>query len=163
MLSILLLNLGSGRHMDYIMHVLTVDQLSETEVLDFVGHIIYAFQLYIARVSGLAFYWRLSHKHIVMQKYIKIGACFITVATIPQLFLVIFHCLPVTAQWPYGWQAEVNNYKCLSWGLVYTVNSALSLSCDLVLFTIPAALISLLRTNRRSKITLSLVLFPGVL
>ena len=149
--------------MEYIMHVLTVDHLSETEVLDFVGHIIYAVQLYVSRMSGLAFYQRLSDRHETLQKYIKIGGAFITAATLPQLFLIIFHCLPVTSLWPYEWQEEFAHYKCMPWGTIYSTNSALSLVCDFVVFAIPAALIMMLKTSRASKLKLSLILFPGVM
>jgi len=75
----------------------------------------------------------------------------------------LFHCLPVTGLWPYAWQKEINDYKCITWGIVYSVNSSLSLVCDLIIFAIPAVIIKNLHINRRRKIQLSFVLLPGVL
>jgi hypothetical protein len=76
---------------------------------------------------------------------------------------LIFHCKPVTALWPYAWQSEPITYECLSWGLVYSVNSGLSLVCDVLMFVIPAILIKQLHVSMVKKVKLSLVMFPGVL
>lgn len=134
-----------------------------TEVLDWVGHIIYACQLYVCRLSGLAFYHRLSERHNSLLMSIYIGAGFITAAFIPQIFLLVFHCQPVTGLWPYEWQPEFPQYTCMLWGVVHATNSALSVSCDLVLFGIPIAIIYLVRATVKQKLILSAVLLPGVL
>lgn len=78
---------------------------------------------------------------------------------------LIFHCLPVTGYWPYGWQvAESAKYTCLAWGTVYVTNSGLSLVCDVVLFSIPATLIARLqKASKMKKLRLSLLLLPGTL
>lgn len=47
-------------------------------------------------------------------------------------------------------------------GTVYVTNSGLSLVCDLVLFSIPVAMIHLLKLSRGRKIMLAFVLMPGV-
>ncbi len=72
--------------------------------------------------------------------------------------------MPVTGLWPYEWQMpEVDNYTCIEWGIVYTTNSAVSLVSDLIMFLIPAILISTLQITPRAKLNLSAVLFPGVI
>lgn len=47
-------------------------------------------------------------------------------------------------------------------GTVYVTNSGLSLVCDFVIFSIPVAMITLLKLSRSRKIMLAFVLMPGV-
>lgn len=158
-----LIKLGSGRHIEYIQYVLTEKQTNWTESLDFIAHLIYTSALFTCRLSGLTFYYRLCGKHDKLSIVIKCTVVFLIAAYLPQMCLIIFHCSPVTGLWPYAWQPEAANYVCLSWGIVYSVNSALSLVCDVLLFGIPSAMIKSLRVSTRRKIHLSFVLFPGVL
>ncbi|RJE21942.1 hypothetical protein PHISCL_05717 [Aspergillus sclerotialis] len=162
-LSIVLIQMGSGRHIEYIQDVLSMPTVRDTEVVDFAAHIIYTTALLASRLSGLAFYYRLTAMSGKLRNTIIAAACFIFVSYLPQLFLLIFHCRPVTGLWPYDWQHEDTNYRCLSWGLVYAVNSGVSLACDVVMFTIPSILIKRLHVSVKRKIQLSLVMFPGVL
>ncbi|KAH8433767.1 uncharacterized protein LDX57_011401 [Aspergillus melleus] len=162
-LSIILIDLGSGRHMEYIQYVLSMSTVRETEVLDFVAHVLYTTALFFCRLSGLAFYHRLAARSGKLHLAIQIAAVFLLAAYLPQLFLLIFHCRPVTGLWPYPWQQEPVQYTCLSWGLVYSVNSGLSLTCDVLMFIIPAILIKNLHVSMKRKAQLSLVMFPGVL
>ncbi|KAJ5894039.1 hypothetical protein N7495_005730 [Penicillium taxi] len=161
-LSIVLINMGSGRHIEYIQYVLPMSTVRQTEVLDFVAHIFYTTALFFCRLSGLAFYFRITSRSSILNKIIMVAAPFLFAAYLPQLFLLIFHCRPVTGLWPYSWQPEPINYTCLSWGLVYSVNSGISLVCDVMMFAIPAILIKQLHISMRKKIKLSIVMFPGV-
>lgn len=61
-LCIVLIHLGSGRHIEYIQYILTNDQTNLTEVLDFVAHLLYTTALFVCRLSGLAFYRRIVGK-----------------------------------------------------------------------------------------------------
>ncbi|KAJ5612978.1 hypothetical protein N7510_006172 [Penicillium lagena] len=162
-LCIILINLGSGRHIEYIQYVLPMTTVRKTEVLDFVAHILYTTALFTCRLSGLAFYYRLSARSGKLHQAIIVAVPLLLAAYLPQFFLLLFHCRPVTGLWPYGWQHETTDYKCLSWGLVYSVNSGISLACDVLMFIIPAILIKQLHISREKKIKLSLVMFPGVL
>ncbi|EPS32302.1 hypothetical protein POX_d05535 [Penicillium oxalicum] len=162
-LSLILIKLGSGRHIEYIQYVLSMSTVRQTEILDFVAHIFYTTALFLCRLSGLAFYYRISVKQSKLRLVIIVVGVIIFAAYLPQLFLLIFHCLPVTGLWPYGWQIEPVAYKCLSWGLVYSVNSGVSLACDVMMFIIPGILIQMLHTSLRKKIQLSAVMFPGIL
>ncbi|KAJ5098749.1 hypothetical protein N7532_005750, partial [Penicillium argentinense] len=161
-LSIVLINLGSGRHIEYIQYVLSMPTVRQTEVLDFVAHILYTTALFLCRLSGLAFYFRISARSGKLHTSILIAAPFLFAAYLPQLLLLILHCRPVTGLWPYEWQIETTNYKCLSWGLVYSVNSGVSLACDVMMFIIPTILIKQLHVSFKNKIKLSMVMFPGV-
>ena len=162
-LCIWLIFLGSGRHIEYIQYVLQLPTTSLTEVVDFVAHILYTTALFVCRLSGLAFYRRICNGRKKFIIITNIAAGFLFTAYLPQIFLLIFHCLPVTGLWPYGWQPDVNNFVCLQWGVVYVVNSAISLVCDLIMFSIPSMIINSLMLNLKKKILLALVLFPGVL
>lgn len=162
-LCIILIHLGSGRHIEYIQFVLPLNVVRRTEVLDFVAHILYTTALFLCRLSGLAFYYRLAAPGSGLHMAIMIAAPVLFAAYLPQLFLLIFHCKPVTGLWPYGWQHEPITYQCLSWGLVYSVNSGISLPCDVMMFVIPAFMIKKLHVPFKNKVKLSLVMFPGVL
>ncbi len=155
--------MGSGRHFEYIQYVLSRETVRRTEVLDFACHILYTNALLFARFSGLAFYHRVAAPSSKLYHAINAAFIFLSACYLAQLFLLIFHCIPVTGLWPYGWQDDSNDYRCLSWGLVYSVISALSLVCDFVMFTIPAIMIKGLRISLRKKLQLSCVLLPGVL
>ncbi|KAJ5757731.1 uncharacterized protein N7511_006425 [Penicillium nucicola] len=161
-LSIVLINLGSGRHIEYIQYVLSMPTVRQTEVLDFVAHVLYTTALFLCRLSGLAFYYRLTARSTKLHMSILIAGPLLFAAYLPQLFLLIFHCRPVTGLWPYEWQTEPVTYNCLTWGLVYSVNSGLSLACDILMFAIPAFLIKELHVSLEKKIKLSVVMFPGV-
>jgi hypothetical protein len=143
--------------------VLSLPTVRKTEVLDFVAHILYTTALFLCRLSGLAFYFRISARSSKLRLGIMIVTGIITAAYLPQIFLLIFHCKPVTGLWPYEWQSEPITYKCLSWGLVYSVNSGVSLACDVMMFVIPGILIKELHVSFERKIKLSVVMFPGVL
>lgn len=161
-LSIELINLGSGRHFAYIEYVLDVPTVLRTQVLDFVAHIIYTTALLLCRISGLAFYYRVCGLHNNFLIAIKVVFCILVAGFLPQIFLLIFHCKPVTGYWPYGWEPVAPRYTCLQWGIVYSVNSSVSLLCDLLLFGIPIAMLRTLEMSRKRKIQLAGILLPGV-
>ncbi|KAK5116780.1 hypothetical protein LTR62_007454 [Meristemomyces frigidus] len=162
-LSIILIHLGSGRHFTYIEYILDNDTINLTETLDFAAHLIYTTALLVCRLSGLAFYSRITRRHGTLTWSIRAAAVFMVAGYLPQLFLIVFHCLPVTSLWPYAFQPEVNNYTCISWGEVYVTNSTISLVCDLILFTIPATIIHILRVSLKDKLKLVCVVMPGLL
>ncbi|KAM6480687.1 hypothetical protein HDV62DRAFT_102244 [Trichoderma sp. SZMC 28011] len=161
-LSIELINLGSGRHFAFIEYIMDVPTVLRTQVLDFVAHIIYTTALLLCRVSGLAFYQRVCGQHNNFQLAIKIVFGILVAGFLPQIFLLIFHCKPVTGYWPYGWEPVAPRYTCLQWGVVYSVNSSVSLLCDLLLFGIPIAMLRTLEMSRKRKIQLAGILLPGV-
>ncbi|KAL7897349.1 hypothetical protein HDV63DRAFT_392851 [Trichoderma sp. SZMC 28014] len=161
-LSIELINLGSGRHFAYIEYVLDVPTVLQTQVLDFVAHILYTTALLLCRISGLAFYYRVCGLHNNFLIAIKVVFCILVAGFLPQIFLLIFHCKPVTGYWPYGWEPVAPRYTCLQWGLVYSVNSSVSLLCDFLLFGIPIAMLRTLEMSRKRKIQLAGILLPGV-
>jgi hypothetical protein len=45
--------------------------------------------------------------------------------------------------------------------MVYVTNSSLSLICDFVIFTIPVAIISMIKLSKERKVMLAMVLLPG--
>ncbi|CRK42362.1 hypothetical protein BN1723_000773 [Verticillium longisporum] len=162
-LCIKLIQIGSGRHYEYIQHVMTMPVVEQSEVLDFVAHLIYTTSLLVCRISGLAFYHRLCNQHNRFMIAIRVTAGVLVAGYLPQMCLIIFHCLPVTALWPYDWQPGVEKYSCLAWGIVYSVNSVISLFCDFLLFGIPIAMLRMLRMQRKQKIQLACILLPGIL
>jgi len=153
--------MGSGRHYEYIQYVMTLHTVEQSEVLDFVAHLIYTTSLLVCRFSGLAFYHRICSMHRGFRIAIRATAGVITAAYLPQMFLIIFHCLPVTGLWPYDWQPHAERYQCLAWGVVYSVNSAVSLFSDVLLFGIPIAMLRILDMPKKRKVQLGCILLPG--
>ncbi|WDK22804.1 hypothetical protein CGRA01v4_14094 [Colletotrichum graminicola] len=160
---IILINIGSGRHFEFIQFVMTQSILDETEILDFTAHLIYTSALLFCRFSGLAFYHRVCAVHSRFLLAIKGAALFLLASYMTQMLLIVFHCLPVTALWPYAWQTQFTDYKCLPWGFVYGINSAVSLLSDFVLFGIPIAMLRMLDMARKRKIQMACILLPGIL
>ncbi|CEI62626.1 hypothetical protein FVEN_g5155 [Fusarium venenatum] len=161
-LCIELIRLGSGRHFAYIQYVLDMPTVEDTEVLDFIAHIIYTTALLLCRMSGLAFYHRLCAVHDRLRLAIWVVFGILIAGYIPQLLLIIFHCTPVTGLWPYEWQPGFEDYTCLQWGLVYSVNSSVSLICDFLLFGIPIVMLRVLEMPKKRKIQLGCILLPGI-
>jgi len=162
-LSVILINLGSGRHFAYIQYVLDNVIVSRTEALDFWAHLVYTTCLLVCRLSGLAFFSRIADRQKKLTWAIRIVAGVMIALWIPQMALIIFHCIPVTAYWPYAFEVNAEKYQCLQWGIVYVTNSAISLLCDLALFTIPAVIIAQLRISKFDKLKLAGIMMPGLL
>ncbi|KAJ3480238.1 hypothetical protein NLG97_g8118 [Lecanicillium saksenae] len=162
-LCIELIRLGSGRHFAYVENVLDNDTQLLTQLLDFIAHIIYTIALLLCRVSGLAFYYRLCSLHTKFRITIQVVFGVLIAGFLPQILLLIFHCKPVTGYWPYESQPEFKRFTCLQWGLVYSVNSAVSLLCDLLIFGIPIAMLWTLEMSRKKKVQLGSILLPGIL
>lgn len=137
--------------------------MKRTEALDFWAHLVYTTSLLVCRLSGLAFFARVADRNPRLTWAIRITAAFMTALWLPQMALIIFHCIPVTAYWPYPFEPSVDNYQCLQWGVVYVTNSVISLLCDLALFTIPAVIIKKLKIGKSDKIKLASVMMPGLL
>ncbi|KAG7121587.1 hypothetical protein HYQ45_014513 [Verticillium longisporum] len=146
-LCIKLIQIGSGRHYEYIQHVMTMPVVEQSEVLDFVAHLIYTTSLLVCRISGLAFYHRLCSQHNRFMIAIRVTAG-----------VLVAGYLPLPAPDP-----GVERYSCLAWGIVYSVNSVISLFCDFLLFGIPIAMLRMLRMPRKQKIQLACILLPGIL
>jgi len=162
-LAVILIHLGSGRHFAYIQYVLDDAIVRRTEVLDFWAHLVYTTSLLICRLSGLAFFARIADRQRKLTWAIRITAATMTALWLPQMALIIFHCSPVTALWPYAFEVNAEKFKCLQWGIVYVTNSAISLLCDLALITIPAVIIKELKIDKRDKMKLASIMMPGLL
>ncbi|KAK3934229.1 integral membrane pth11 [Diplogelasinospora grovesii] len=162
-LCVWLINMGSGRHYEYIQYVMPLETVELSEVVDFAAHIIYTTTLLVCRLSGLAFYQRICSLHAEFLLAVRILAGVLVAGFLPQIFLLIFHCRPVTALWPYDWQPHADEFTCLQWGVVYSVNSGVSLFCDLLLFGIPIAMIYILDLPPKRRVQLACILLPGML
>jgi hypothetical protein len=156
---------GTGRRSAYVHYVMSLDndRANRSELDDLVLHFLYTIALFTCRLSGLAFYTRLSQAHDHLFRAIKICAGIFVAVFIVQFFLLLFHCVPVTGIWPYSWQPDYHKYRCRTWGGVYITNSALSFGCDGIMFVIPSMLIHLLHVPLKRKMGLAMVMFPGVL
>ncbi|KAF1345029.1 hypothetical protein BDV97DRAFT_379093 [Delphinella strobiligena] len=160
-MGLVLIKEGSGRHLEYIQYILTPEEVDLTEINDYAAHLIYTTALFVCRLSGLAFYYRLCIRHQVLLRIVIAATVFLVSAFLPQFFLILLHCSPTTGLWPYAWQTWTPTYTCLPWGVVYVTNSALSLVCDFIIFTIPIAIITMIKLSKERKVMLAFVLLPG--
>lgn len=149
--------------MQFIQYVLSMSSVRQTEVLDFVALVLYTTALFFCSLPGFAFYDRLATRSGKLHLAIQIAAVFLFVVSLPQLFLLIFLSRPVTGLWPNSWQKGPVQCNLLSWGLVYSVNTGVSLTCDMLMFIIPAILTKNLHVPMKRKAQLSLVMFLGIL
>lgn len=163
-LAIPLLEIGTGRHIFWIVMQGMIDQhiVSLQEIWDFTVHLVYTTAMFTCRLSALAFFSRLSSQTTI-RRGIWITLAVITAAYLAQMFALIFHCHPVTALWPYDFQVESSSFTCQSWGAIYLVNGVLSFASDMAVFVIPALLVHAYKGTRSDKMKLALVLLPGIL
>ncbi|KAJ6442170.1 integral membrane protein pth11 [Purpureocillium lavendulum] len=150
--------LGMARHPEFMAFFGTEAQFVTIEVTDTAAHLIYSTSLWLCRISGLAFYYRMCSLHQEFLVCIKVFFGLLTVGFVAQVLVVFFHCWPLSLLWrPYP-----GIYKCMEWTTVAVIVSAISLACDLLLFGIPAAMLWVLKSSRKKKIQLACILLPGV-
>lgn len=158
----ILIKIGAGRREEYLRYVWTEQTLILDLYLDYTAHITYIIALLVCRLSGLAFYSRLCLRIPGYLLMIKIVAGMLVAAFLLQLSLLIFHCHPITALWPFPWQAIAKDYKCLQWVQIYSVITAMSLFSDLLLFGIPITMLRSLDLPKKRKTQLACILLPGI-
>ncbi|ORY60785.1 uncharacterized protein BCR38DRAFT_459768 [Pseudomassariella vexata] len=158
-----LTEIGSTRHYAYLQYVMSEDDVGHNQSWDVLGHIFYTTVMLLCRLSGLAFYYDICSSHPGFLLSMKILAGILVTTYIPQLFVFIFHCVPISGlRWPYEFQPEWAATRCIPWGVVYRINSSLSFVCDVLLFILPVSMLHSLYLSRRRKIQLACVILPGI-
>ncbi|RCI16872.1 hypothetical protein L249_2045 [Ophiocordyceps polyrhachis-furcata BCC 54312] len=156
-----MIRLGSGRPFTFRSLILPDKQFDMTQTLDTISQILYATALMTCRASGLAFYHRICALYNEFLIIIKFIFCIIFLGYLAQMSLIIFHCLPVTTLWG---PSPKKDFRCISWLEVQTVTATISFLCDLLVFGIPLAMLRVLKSmDRKRKIQLSCIFFPGIM
>ncbi|KAF2840995.1 hypothetical protein M501DRAFT_902028, partial [Patellaria atrata CBS 101060] len=90
---------------------------------------------------------------------------FIVVFTIACSFTLIFQCTPVSAAWNYSLRAPTGTARCftmLQYRNIGLMNSSINIATDVLFAVLPIPLILSLKVNRRTKISLTLILSLGI-
>ncbi|KJZ68755.1 hypothetical protein HIM_11853 [Hirsutella minnesotensis 3608] len=162
-LYLVLIKMGAGRTFPYISFVLGETAQERMEMVDSVAHLVYNTTLWLCRLSGLAFYYRICelHKEFIVAIRVILGV--ITAGYLAQMGFIIFHCKPVTLLWvSYDQFGNPLDGSCLAWWVVYGAGSGISLFSDLLLFGLPLAMLKVLDMPRKRKFQLACILLPGL-
>lgn len=153
-LSIMVIRYGSGQHLAALM--------SNPETLVYMykwlvaAQIVYVFNLWLCRISGLAFFARLNPMPRFIL-YLRISFAFVTAVYVAQTLIIALQCIPLAALWG---GAEG---KCLGSETVFISTSVLTIICDSLVLLLPVNIVFTLQANLPRKIALLLVLCFGVL
>jgi hypothetical protein len=116
------------------------------------AQLVYTFNLWLCRISGLAFYARLNP----MPRF-RISFAFVTAVYVAQTLIIALQCVPLAAL---RGGAEG---KCMGSKTVFISTSRLTIVCDSLVLLLPMNIIFSLHAKFMRKLALGLVLCVGVL
>ncbi|KAJ5952620.1 uncharacterized protein N7479_011033 [Penicillium vulpinum] len=153
-LSVVVFHYGSGQHLAALM------KNPETLVHMYkwlVGaQLVYMFNLWLCRISGITFYARLNQMPRFIL-YLRMSFAFVTVVFVAQTLIVALQCVPLAALW--GGEEG----KCMGSVTVFISTSVLTIVCDLLVLLLPMHIVFSLQAKLARKLALALVLCVGVL
>ncbi|KAL4887260.1 hypothetical protein BJY04DRAFT_212304 [Aspergillus karnatakaensis] len=142
---------GAGRHLA------AIDPLSAPPLYKWLvaGQLIYMLNLYICRLSGLAFYARLNNMPRYVF-YLRLSLGFITAVYIAQTLIIALQCIPLATLWGGA------TGKCISTMVVNIVTATMTIVCDSIVLLLPVNIIWSLKAKVARKVALGVVLCFGV-
>lgn len=161
-LCIHLINLGAARTPLFVDFAIDDSTFGNQQIIDSVAHLVYCTALVLCRISGLAFYYRICALHTEFLIAIRVIFGILVAGYLAQMFLVVFHCWPVTLLWAPIGPAAAFDSVCIFWDATYGSVSAISLACDLLLFGLPVAMLKILDMPQKQKLQLACILLPGI-
>ncbi|KAL3459341.1 hypothetical protein BJX64DRAFT_291318 [Aspergillus heterothallicus] len=120
------------------------------------GQLIYMFNLYICRLSGLAFYTRLNSMPRYVF-YLRLSFAFITAVYVAQTLIIALQCIPLARLWNPALEG-----RCISTMVVNIVTATMTIICDSIVLLLPMNIIWTVRAKLARKIALAVVLCFGV-
>ncbi|KAJ5178257.1 uncharacterized protein N7500_000956 [Penicillium coprophilum] len=131
-LSIMVIHYGSGQHLAALMN----DPETLVHMYKWLvgAQLVYMFNLWLCRVSGIAFYARLNQMPRFIL-YLRISFAFVTFVYVAQTLIVALQCIPLAALWG---GAEG---KCMGSVTVFISTSGLTIACDLLVLLLPINII----------------------
>ncbi|KAJ5782636.1 hypothetical protein N7457_004410 [Penicillium paradoxum] len=153
-LSSMVIQYGSGRHLAALMK--TPDTLVHMYKWLVGAQLVYMFNLWLCRISGLAFYARLNNMPR-FTLYLGISFVFVTAVYVAQTLIIALQCVPLAALWG---GAEG---KCIGSEAVFISTSGLTIACDLLILLLPMRIIFSLQAKLAIRIALAVVLCMGIL
>ncbi|KAM4061669.1 integral membrane protein pth11 [Hirsutella rhossiliensis] len=153
---------GAGRPPTFVAFVMTDETFDRNQIIDCIAHLVYSTTLLLCRLSGLAFYYRICALHKEFLVALRIILAIMSMGYLVQIFIIVFHCKPVTLVWKPVEEEDTQTYRCLTFMEVYGTISGISLASDFLLFGVPLAMLKILDMPRRRKIQLACILLPGI-
>lgn len=153
-LCMMILRYGSGQHLAAL--VSTPETLVNMYKWLVTRQMIYMFNLWLCRISGLAFYARLNPMP-QFTLYLRLSFAFITAAYITQTLIIALQCVPLATLW-----GAVQG-KCMGSKIVFISMGALTIACDSLILLLPVKIVTSLQAKLARKLALLLVLCFGIL
>jgi hypothetical protein len=119
--------------------------------------LVYHANLWLVRISGLAFYARVCNNAPAFRFHMWIAFGFVTAVFICQFLILALQCIPLKSLWGDG------PGKCLSIRATFISTATMTIVCDALVLLIPFRVIWGLQTDLRRKLILAFVLLFGVL
>lgn len=153
-LCMMILRNGSGRHLAAL--VSTPETLVRMYKYLVTTQIVYMFNLWLCRISGLAFYARLNPMPQFIL-YLRLSFAFITAVYIAQTLIIALQCIPLPALWGEG------EGKCMGSKIVFVSTGALTIVCDSLILLLPVKIVMSLQAKLARKLALLGILCFGIL
>ncbi|KAF7715239.1 Uncharacterized protein PECH_008735 [Penicillium ucsense] len=152
-LCMMILHYGSGKHL--LALVSKPEELVKMYKWLVATQVVYMFNLWLCRVSGLAFYARLNPMPQFIL-YLRLSFAFITAVYIAQTMIIALQCIPLSALWGEG------TGKCMGSKVVFISTGALTIACDSLILLLPVKIVMGLQAKMARKLALLLVLCFGI-
>ncbi len=155
-LCMMILHYGSGRHLAALIIESPEDLVHMYKWL-FTTQMVYMFNLWLCRVSGLAFYARINPMPQFIL-YLRLSFAFITAVYIAQTLIIALQCIPLQAMWD-----QTVEGKCMGSAVVFISTGALTIACDSLILLLPIKIVLTLQASVTRKLALLGILCFGVL
>ncbi|KAL3460107.1 hypothetical protein BJX64DRAFT_290592 [Aspergillus heterothallicus] len=152
-LCMMILKYGAGRHLPALLS--TPETLVHMYKWLVTTQIVYMFNLWLCRVSGLAFYARLNPMPPFIL-YLRLSFAFVTAVWVAQTLIIALQCVPLAALW-----GEVEG-KCMGSRIVFVSTGALTIACDSLILLLPIKMVLGLQAKIARKLALLAILCFGV-
>ncbi|KAL4796253.1 hypothetical protein BDV19DRAFT_361281 [Aspergillus venezuelensis] len=150
-LCLMILRNGAGKHLPS----LSPDSLVRMYKWLVTTQMVYMFNLWLCRVSGLAFYARLNPMPQFIL-YLRLSLAFVTLVWVIQALIIGLQCVPLAALW-----GEVEGW-CMGSGATFVSTGALTIVCDSLVLLLPVKIVLSLQATVARKVALLGVLCFGV-
>ncbi|PYH94299.1 hypothetical protein BO71DRAFT_430136 [Aspergillus ellipticus CBS 707.79] len=150
-LSLQVLRYGAG------LHIWAIDPAQAPMLYKWLvaAQLVYMIALWMCRISGLAFYWRLNPMP-QFQVYLRVSFAFVTAVLVAQVLIIALQCIPLAALWGGA------DGTCMGSKTVFISTAAMTIICDSIILLLPLKIVFSIHANPARKVALSVVLCFGV-
>ncbi|KAL4986733.1 hypothetical protein BDW68DRAFT_162676 [Aspergillus falconensis] len=151
-----ILRYGSGRHLDALL-LKSPESLVRMYKWLVTTQMVYMFNLWLCRVSGLTFYARLNPMPRFIL-YLRLSFAFVTAVWVAQSLIIALQCIPLEALW----DNSITDKKCMGSAVVFISTGALTIVCDSLILLLPVQIVMGLQAKTARKLALLGILCFGV-